>query len=176
MQLSCFICLLLFQVRVHLRWQSFVGEKRRLLCWGRARCHRVCLSALSLPSLRAKAALQLPCAALACSTSQWLLKDPSRDQTGICLRTFLSFPPLEMHLVFSCHCRHTVARCPEQLVLAIYWAEGMPICGTSTVRSTVWQRTQGCEVCALLSSCISLWQVSELEFQIFCTYGCICYI
>lgn len=30
MQLSCFFGLLLFQVRVHLRWQSFAGEKRRM--------------------------------------------------------------------------------------------------------------------------------------------------
>lgn len=166
MQLYCFSGLLL--LRVHVRWQSFGGEQRRLLRCG----ERGVTGCARQP---ARPVWRWSCPLLPWHKS-WLLKDPSQDKTRICLRTFLSFPPPEMHLVFSCHCYHDVARSLEQLVLAMYWAAGMPIYGTSTVRSTVWQRTQGCEVCALLSSCISLWQISELAFQVFCTYGCICYI
>lgn len=150
MQLSCFSGLLLFRGRVHLRWQSFAGEKRGLL-----RCGERGVTECA----RQPARPELPW------HKSWLLEDPSQDKTGVCLRTFLSFPPPEMHFVFSCHCCHSVAGSPEQPVLAMCWAAGMPICGTSTVSSTVWQRTQVCEVWALLSSCISLWHISELEFS-----------
>lgn len=124
MQLSCFFGLL-FRVRVHLRWQNFVGEKHRLLCCG-GRGVTGCARQPARPVL-----------CCSCPVLPWhksgLLKDPSHDKRGLCLRTFLSFPPLEMHLVFYCHCCRSVSRSPEQLVLAVYWAAGMPICGTSTV-------------------------------------------
>lgn len=176
MQLSCFICLLLFQVRVHLRWQSFVGEKRRLLCWGErgvtgCACQhwafRRCVPRLrcSCPALPWHAARV---------NGSW--RTPLGTRQAFAWGRFSPF-----HL-WRCILSSPVTAATQLLGArsSSCWQytelKGCPSVILSTVRSMVWQRTQGCEVCALLSSCISLWQISELEFQIFCTYGCICYI
>lgn len=118
-----FLLFCCFEVGVHPRWLVFVREQRTWVgCdkWGvmERLCQRV-IPALIL-SASALCFVMATLCGLDAQYKSMVLKDPSQGKPGIRLGTFLCLSPLERHLIFSCHCCHTVTRSP----LVIYWAEG----------------------------------------------------
>lgn len=177
-QLSWFFLFCCFKMRVHLRWLSFVWEKRTLvgeLQW--VRCHRACMSACD-PSTDPFS--QCPVLPYGYPLWPWhamqvngswrtRLRTSQAFAWGhfsafLLQNSILSSPVTVAMLSIDRHAA-SASNIPS-------WKNAYPWYKLF-VTSMVWQRAGGCEVHALLSGCIWLWQISEPGFQVFCPYCCI---